>query len=95
MKKLLLAAAVCMLVTSCGMIPLTEKQVQDYSARTGNVVEAITAPALNSVLPGTGGGIAGALGGAVTLLTAFGLNALRKKNKVKFETEVKKIAKGK
>ena len=78
MKYLILFIVV--LLCGCGLLPITDGQIEGVSTGAGNLTTMLTTPVANSFFPGAGSGVAGLLGGVVTLVTAGVLKSLQKKN---------------
>ena len=89
MKKtvffVLLVGFLCL--AGCGLLPITDEQIDAASKGTGQAVERLVRPAVDLLVPGLGG-LAGVIGAAVTLGTRAGLKALQRKK----EDKIREIA---
>jgi len=93
MKMKYICIASLLVLCGCGMIPISDGQIEDIANAVGGVTGAITAPVANSFFPGAGPGAAGLVGGFLTLVTAAGLKLLQKKSALKRQTEILEVTK--
>ncbi len=95
MKKLVFGIVLCIGIAGCGLLPITDGQIDDMSAGAGSITKTLIAPIANSFLPGTGEVASGGVGGVISVLVYLALKSLQKKNENTFEKKVKSIVKKK
>ena len=89
-----------LLLCGCGMLPITDAQIESVSSTAGRVAEEVAAPVIKEKVPEEisslfeelfGFSLAGGSGIATTIISMWALKKLQKKNKKEREKEIREI----
>jgi hypothetical protein len=85
--------AIVLLIVGCGLIPVSDGQIDSIGKGVGGAVGSIGGAAVNSFFPGIGYSAEGFIGGIATLATVGLLKLFQKKQKQSRVAEIVSVTK--